>query len=64
MDECRQLTRLAVAGQTLLTRTAFDIAREHVRQAPSSSEQRGVARHGLRHARLAIARALLDFRHR
>ena len=37
MDVCRQLTRKAVAGQTLLTRTAFDIAREHVRQAPSSS---------------------------
>jgi serine/threonine protein kinase/tetratricopeptide (TPR) repeat protein len=38
IDQCRQLTRLAVAGQTLLTRTAFEIAREHVRQAPYSGK--------------------------
>jgi hypothetical protein len=38
MDECRRLSRLAVAGQTLLTRMAFDIARQHVRQARSSGE--------------------------
>src|SRR5262249_7295910 len=31
----------AVAGQTLLTRTAFDIAREHVRQAPASGDGAG-----------------------
>jgi tetratricopeptide (TPR) repeat protein len=34
---CRQLTELALPGQTLLTRTAFDIAREYVRHAPASS---------------------------
>ncbi len=30
----RRLSQLAKAGQTLLTRAAFDIAREHVRQLP------------------------------
>ena len=38
MDICRQLTRKAVAGQTLLSRTAYDIARKHVRQAPPVSD--------------------------
>jgi serine/threonine protein kinase len=38
IDECWQLTHLAVVGQTLLTRTAFEVAREHVRQAPTSGE--------------------------
>ena len=42
VDECRQLTRLAVAGQTLMTRTAFDVAREQVRQDPSLGENGGV----------------------
>ena len=41
--ECRRVDRLAAAGQTLLTRTAFDIAREHVRQAPSSGAGAGTA---------------------
>ena len=34
IDRVRQLTAIAAAGQTLLTRAAFDIAREHVRQLP------------------------------
>jgi len=38
MEVCRQLTRKGVAGQTLLSRTAYDIAREHVRQAPPANE--------------------------
>ncbi len=36
MDVCRRLTRMAAAGQTLLTRIAFDVARESVGQAPSA----------------------------
>ena len=35
---CRRLTHIARAGQTLLTRAAFDIAREHVRQLPFPGE--------------------------
>ena len=38
MDVCRRLTGMAAAGQTLLTRGAFDIAREYVRPAPSAGE--------------------------
>jgi serine/threonine protein kinase len=36
-DVCRRLTNLAQAGQTLLSRTAFEIACESVRRAPSST---------------------------
>src|SRR5262249_12280678 len=34
----RHLAQLAAAGQTLLTRAAFDSAREHVRQLPFPGE--------------------------
>jgi len=34
----RRLSQLARPGQTLLTRAAFDIAREHVRQLPIASD--------------------------
>ena len=30
-DQCRRLTRLAVAGQTLLSRTGFDVAKRNIR---------------------------------
>jgi serine/threonine protein kinase/tetratricopeptide (TPR) repeat protein len=55
MTVCRQLTRLGVAGQTLLTRAAFDLAREIVRQAPSPE---GIAHGELRwraHGRYLLA---------
>jgi serine/threonine protein kinase len=55
MDECRQLNHLAVAGQTLLTRTAFDIAREHVRQAPTSGEDGAGALDWQSHGRYLIS---------
>jgi serine/threonine-protein kinase len=35
---CRRLAQIGRAGQTLLTRAAFDIAREHVRQLPFPGE--------------------------
>jgi hypothetical protein len=38
MGVCRQLTELASAGQTLLTRTAFDIARENIREVPADGK--------------------------
>jgi serine/threonine-protein kinase len=57
MDECRQLTRLAVAGQTLLTRTAFDIAREHVRQAQASGDGAGGPLRWRTHGRYLVAGA-------
>ena len=37
LDVCRELTGLAAAGQTLLTRAAFDVAREHVRHVPAGA---------------------------
>ena len=37
VDECRRLTALAGPGQTLLTRTASDIARPYVREDPFST---------------------------
>jgi serine/threonine protein kinase len=57
MDQCRQLTRLAVAGQTLLTRTGFDIAREHVRQAPASGDGAGGPLRWCTHGRYLVAGA-------
>src|SRR5262249_37870127 len=57
MDECRQLTRLAMAGQTLLTRAAFDIAREHVRQAPASGDGDGGRLRWRTHGRYLVAGA-------
>ncbi len=35
MELCRKLTAMAAPGQTLLTRVAFDVARESIRPAPS-----------------------------
>ena len=43
MGVCRQLAGLAAAGQTLLSRAAFDIAREYLRQDPGAAEDGGVA---------------------
>ncbi len=43
MDVCRRLTGMAAAGQTLLTRGAFDVAREYVRQAPAADGDAGAA---------------------
>jgi tetratricopeptide (TPR) repeat protein len=47
MTACRQLTELALPGQTLLTRTAFDMAREHVRRGPSATASEGARSDGL-----------------
>jgi tetratricopeptide (TPR) repeat protein len=55
MDVCRQMTRKAVAGQTLLTRTAYDIASEHIRQAPSPSEDGAAGGEGSGSAAVKLA---------
>jgi serine/threonine protein kinase len=55
LNVCRALTRVAIPGQTLLTRTAFDIARANVREAPNSAGAGGRDLKWCSHGRYIVA---------
>ena len=55
MDVCRRICLMSLPGQTLLTRTAFDIAREHARQAPGAGDDEAGELRWLSHGRYVLA---------
>ena len=55
MDVCRRICRMALPGQTLLTRTAFDVAREHAGQAPRAGDAEAGELRWLSHGRFELA---------